>query len=830
MKLSLRSKFYILVVPVIIVLIAGMAFLILPQRQVQNDVQQINQGLAEVLPAEGFARHYERQLRECADMIATSSTEHFKVYQEARLEASTDIDGWIKAEAYHTGDTPIEHAAEIKEHSELRHVYREVSKQFDSAIALALSGHRPEAITLLLDAANGSGGTTVATGTDAQLADEEAQLNRYLDNLAGAIKSQPVLRLLGGESRVQNMTARVANAILAERFVRFYNAQAGDALTYSITGSAQEREMEITARNKASGALQEWGQQVELIDDSADRATSVQTVSMMKDRYARFNKAADDAWTRINAADSAGALGSVESVTSPNVQSSLTAAIDKEVENQKTALQEVAGSISSSSNSASWGISLVALLLMVVAVGGTFMVSRMVVGPVVKLRDAARRFGEGGSGVVVKVRSHDELGELASSFNEMAAARASAEAELVKSRDELEDRVERRTHELADMNEELRAQIEERERAEVYLRASERKYRELADTLPQAVFELNSRGLVTYVNDGGFEMFGYSPVDLKAGVSALQIIEEVDRDKASGAIRKMMDGTSTGAVREYLAKRGDGSTFPCVVYSSLITDGDGNPAGIRGILTDISERKRTEQDLMRINEELEGYAHTVSHDLKGPLTSTVLATSTLQRMVGLGANTSDPDFRQLLRVIENNVWKSAALIDDLLALAEAGQTPEKLENVDIGEVVDLVLEENAGALEKRKMRVEIEGPLGRVRGSSTHFYQLFANLIGNCIKHCDSEQPLVRVLRLDDGADGIRHYRIRDNGSGIPPEDLERIFAPFYKGGKQNGTGIGLATVAKIVRLYGGRITAHNDNGACFDFTLRDYPLERDPS
>ena len=105
-----------------------------------------------------------------------------------------------------------------------------------------------------------------------------------------------------------------------------------------------------------------------------------------------------------------------------------------------------------------------------------------------------------------------------------------------------------------------------------------------------------------------------------------------------------------------------------------------------------------------------------------------------------------------------------------------------------------------------------------------------ATIIGNCIKHCDSEQPLVRVLRLDDGVDGIRHYRIRDNGSGIPPEDLERIFAPFYKGGKQNGTGIGLATVAKIVRLYGGSITAHNDNGACFDFTLRDYPLERDPS
>jgi two-component system sensor kinase FixL len=93
--------------------------------------------------------------------------------------------------------------------------------------------------------------------------------------------------------------------------------------------------------------------------------------------------------------------------------------------------------------------------VLVIALGGTLLVSRMVVGPVVQLRDAAMRFGKSGTDVEVKIKSHDELGDLAASFNEMATARSTAEAEMLNTRDELKDRVEERTRELEHLNDEL---------------------------------------------------------------------------------------------------------------------------------------------------------------------------------------------------------------------------------------------------------------------------------------------------------------------------------------------------------------------------------------
>lgn len=119
----------------------------------------------------------------------------------------------------------------------------------------------------------------------------------------------------------------------------------------------------------------------------------------------------------------------------------------------------------------------------------------------------------------------------------------------------------------------------------------------LVDTLPQTIFEVDAQGLISYVNPSGLEMFRFTHADFEAGVGALEIIDPSDHERVAGAIGKMMDGRSTGAIREYLARRKDGTTFPCVVYSTLVPDAEGNPAGIRGILTDISEQKAMEKAL-----------------------------------------------------------------------------------------------------------------------------------------------------------------------------------------------------------------------------------------
>jgi PAS domain S-box-containing protein len=135
----------------------------------------------------------------------------------------------------------------------------------------------------------------------------------------------------------------------------------------------------------------------------------------------------------------------------------------------------------------------------------------------------------------------------------------------------------------------------ERKRAEEELQKSEERFRNLADLLPQTVFEMDERGNLTFVNRQGFEAFGYTKEDFAKGLNALQTIAPQDRDRAAGNILRRLSGEELGA-NEYTALRKDGSTFPVSLYSNRIIH-ENKPVGLRGIIIDITERKRVEEEI-----------------------------------------------------------------------------------------------------------------------------------------------------------------------------------------------------------------------------------------
>jgi signal transduction histidine kinase len=236
------------------------------------------------------------------------------------------------------------------------------------------------------------------------------------------------------------------------------------------------------------------------------------------------------------------------------------------------------------------------------------------------------------------------------------------------------------------------------------------------------------------------------------------------------------------------------------------------------------ERKVEErtEELATANAELEGYAFTVSHDLKGPLSAAHLAEQILRDQLARPVEHQDKEvIRESSDIMERNLKKSFQLVDDLLTLAEAGQVPARVQSVDVSAVVQTVLNERQSALDETGTRVTAAADLGQVEGDQTQLYQVFTNLIGNSLKHNTSSVPTMDVSYLGKGEDGAHHYLVRDNGPGIPPESVDRLFEAFFKG-DTGETGIGLATVKKIIRVYGGEIRAYNDGGACFEFTIRD--------
>ena len=374
--------------------------------------------------------------------------------------------------------------------------------------------------------------------------------------------------------------------------------------------------------------------------------------------------------------------------------------------------------------------------------------------------------------------------------------------------------------------------ITERKRSEEALEESEAKYRFLTENMNDLVWVINLDFSVSYVNPAVEQLLGFTPEE-EIGMTteeqvtpetlemAIEVLaEELELDKEPG-----VDPDRTRSLDLYYYHK-NGSTRCLETIVSFLRDEAGNPFGIFGVSRDITERKKAEEELKWINAELEGFANTVSHDLKGPISTIMGANLVLQNVIrksedGEG-NRFEEDIYELSEIIDTGVNKANALIEDVLTLAQAGQLPEVVSDVDVSEFVETILEERAGDIRERGITVHVDDSLGSVRANHTHIYQIFSNLIGNAIKHNDNENPVIEVSFLGDDEKGHHQYLVRDNGSGIAPEGFDSIFLPFVKG-DTGETGIGLSTVKKIVDVYGGEIRAYNNRGACFRFTLKDY-------
>jgi len=357
------------------------------------------------------------------------------------------------------------------------------------------------------------------------------------------------------------------------------------------------------------------------------------------------------------------------------------------------------------------------------------------------------------------------------------------------------------------------------------LENSEERHRLMNEYAGEAIYTYDRNFILTGVNRVACEMAGYSADEL-VGKHALElgILHPEDVEKTVRDIDEIFAGEKV--VRDQVRFiRKDGSVIIADVVGAAL-EKDGEVYEVVNIVHDITENKKAEEELETMNVELKGYARTVSHDLKGPLTGILLALDLMDgslKRIRNGDTLGVEDAEEAVRSLRKNARSAQWRIDDLLALAKAGQVPGEVYDVDMGEIVEGVLRERSGEIENRRIKVRVDPDMGHIKANPTQMAQVFSNLVGNAIDHCDDESLEIEMSCLGDVGGGMR-YRVRDNGPGIPPDDLEQVFTPFFKGEK-GGTGLGLAIVKRIIDVYGGEITATNDNGACFEFVVRDLRL-----
>lgn len=238
---------------------------------------------------------------------------------------------------------------------------------------------------------------------------------------------------------------------------------------------------------------------------------------------------------------------------------------------------------------------------------------------------------------------------------------------------------------------------------------------------------------------------------------------------------------------------------------------------------------RQKEELQSVVKTLDEFARNVAHDLRGPLGQVSSARDLIKMEIeGVCFESSTEEIIELMEILEAGIDRSLTLVDSLLELARSGEQPRDIEAVCMRGILNRVLDERKEEIEKAGIKVLINDNSESIRANPTQMYQIISNIIGNAVAYSSSaHEPEIRISFLGKDASGFHGFKICDNGPGISPEDLSHVFELFYKG-SSGGSGIGLSIAAGIVKAYGGEIKAHNENGACFEFTLKDVSCDID--
>ncbi len=377
--------------------------------------------------------------------------------------------------------------------------------------------------------------------------------------------------------------------------------------------------------------------------------------------------------------------------------------------------------------------------------------------------------------------------------------------------------------------------ITDRKNSEKALMESEQRYRELTDLLPQTVFELDLKGNFIFVNRYAYEATGYSPEDVKKGLNVLEIIVPEDREKAMNNIKEVLTaGRQSGC--EYTVQRKDGTRFPVISYSSPIII-NGRPAGLRGIVVDITEQKKSEEEKRKLEvqllqaqklESLGILAGGIAHDFNNILTG-ILGYADLALM----ETAKDSPAKEYIQQLVISSRRAAELTKQMLAYSGMGKF--LIRPFNLSEVVKNMFKLVEVSVSKKcLLTYNLRENLPVIEGDIAQIQQVIMNLIMNASEAIGDNNGDITISTGIINYNGIYvsgimaknlqkkdyvYLEIKDTGSGMTEEIQNKIFDPFFTT-KFTGRGLGLAAVLGIVRGHHGTITASSKPGSGSTFTV----------
>jgi PAS domain S-box-containing protein len=368
------------------------------------------------------------------------------------------------------------------------------------------------------------------------------------------------------------------------------------------------------------------------------------------------------------------------------------------------------------------------------------------------------------------------------------------------------------------------------------LTESEARLRAVLNSSLNAVIVSDANGRILDWNARAEQMFGWTRQEALGRDFIALLIPEARRAEHRGELaRATAAGRSAGLdwPVEATALRRDGHEFPIEIATNLL-----HSAGTTtfcSFVTDITERKRAREEIEQLNEqleqrvalrtsqleaansELEAFSYSVSHDLRAPLRHIDGFAGLLVEHVG---DDLDATARDYLDRIGKAARRMSRLIEDLLLFSRHGRVPLRSGRVDLNEVVAEVRQRVAPSAAHAHVQWRL-GDLPHVWGDPALLQQVFFNLLDNALKYTSRRADAIIEVGALPARDDRATVFVRDNGAGFDMKYVDRLFGVFQRlhtADQFEGTGVGLATVKRIVQRHGGRAWAEGkpDDGATF--------------
>ncbi len=454
--------------------------------------------------------------------------------------------------------------------------------------------------------------------------------------------------------------------------------------------------------------------------------------------------------------------------------------------NEKT-MYEASDGASRAARVAIWSTSIVALSALITALFFSLFLSERIVRPVGKFIQAARKISSGEYSIQVPVDTKDELGSLASEFNQMAS------------------RLEK-YHELN-----IDQIVAEKNKISAILSS-------IADGI--VVFDTNMK--ISGINPAArrilsLEFAEYGSIECKDVSPSPKVCETIEAMISTGTQPDIPDDERIFSVEE------NGKVRYFLYSVTAVKGKQQSLTGVVLLLKDITHLKEIE----RLKTE---FVTAAAHELKTPLTSMGMSVDLLLEK----AETLLPEKeRSLLLAAHDEVHRMKALVSDLLDLSkiEAGKIELEMDAVDVGSLFELVktIFKDQAVMKNVAIETDAQDGLPPVRADWNKTTWVLTNLVSNALRYVGEKGSiLLKASRIDTDI----HVSVRDNGSGIPLEQQSRIFDKLVQApGRSNGSGLGLAICKEIVRAHGGTIWVESapGEGSTFTFTLPALtgPVER---